>query len=178
MPDLSKRENMVLIGGILFVVLFCGFQFGIVPVLEKKDDLKRILGEKNNNLEEMMLLRQQFIAGSKYTGSKARILAARPTGFSLFSFLDSQAEQSGVKGNVAYMKPLTKRLDNDLYTLASVKVKLSQVVLKDLVAFLYRIESSENSVDIISLSLSKAGRDKLKIDAVLEAQTLMVKEKA
>ncbi|MCD4675060.1 MAG: general secretion pathway protein GspM, partial [Desulfobacula sp.] len=83
----------------------------------------------------------------------------------------------GVKENVAYMKPFTKKLETSLYILATVKVKLKEVYLKELVDFLYHIESSKNGVTITSLSLSKAGKEKVKLDAVVETQTLMQKEK-
>ena len=35
--------------------------------------------------------------------------------FSLFSFLDSQARESNVKANVAYMKPFTKKIEKSIW---------------------------------------------------------------
>ncbi len=178
MFDLSKREKNVLIFGIIFVVLFLGFQLGVAPVFEKRDTLRRILNEKQAALEEMVKLQQQYLAVSNNSDIKTRVSINREKDFSLFSFLDDQAQQSGVKENVAYMKPFTKKLEKSLYTLATVKVKLKEVYLKELVDFLYHIESSKNGVTITSLSLSKAGKEKVKLDAVIETQTLMQKDKA
>ena len=61
--------------------------------------------------------------------------------------------------------------------LAVVKVKLKDVYLKEFIDFLYRIESSGNAVNITSLSLSKSGKDKLRLDALIEAQTFKLKDK-
>lgn len=178
MPDFSRREINVLMLGITFVVLFFGYQFGVVAVLDKRDNLTRILNEKKAALEEMGLLRQQFLAVSNSFDTKSQALADRKKEFSLFSFLDSQAQQSGVKENVEYMKPFTKKIENSLHTLATVKVKLKEVYLKELVNFLYHIESSKNGVIITSLSLSKAGKENRLLDAVIETQTIMIKDKA
>lgn len=169
---------MVLVFGIGFAVLFFGFQFGVEPVLEKRDDLKRILENKTEGVQEMARLRHEYLKVSGNVDAKTRGLSVRKKGFSLFAFLDAQARASNVKAHVAYMKPFSKKIDKSDTTLATVKVKLTQVYLKDLMDFLYRIESSRNSVDITSLSLTKSGKEKNTIDAVIETQTLMLKEKA
>lgn len=178
MYDFSKREKSVLIFGITFVILFFGFQFGVAPVFEKKETLKRILNEKQAALEEMVKLQQQFMTVSNNFDTKIQVLTNREKNFSLFSFLDSQAQKSGVKENVAYMKPFTKKLEKSLYTLATVKVQLKEVYLKELIDFLYHIETSKNGVTITSLSLTKTGKEKVKLDAVIETETLLLKGKA
>jgi len=177
MFNLSKREKNILIVGIIFVVLFFGFQFGIAPVFEKRDNLGRILKDKQKALEEMLVLKQQFAAVSNKFDADAQNLKLRQQNFSLFSFLDSLVQQSGIKENVAYMKPLTKKLEKSKYMLAVVKVKLKDVYLKEFIDFLYRIESSGNQVNITSLSMSKSGKEKLRLDILIETQTFKLKDK-
>ncbi len=177
MPDFSKREINVLLSGALFVILFLGYQLGIVGVLDKRDNLKRIVNEKQASLEEMIMLQQKFRAVSNNFDTKTQTLAGRKPGFSLFSFLDAQARKSSVKENVAYMKPFTKKLENSLYDLETAKINLKQVYLKNLIDFLYYIESSKNGVTITSLSLSKTGRENVMLDAIIETQTLMPKDR-
>ncbi|WP_027362343.1 type II secretion system protein M [Desulfospira joergensenii] len=178
MPDLSRREIVIVSFGIAFAVLFFGFQLGVAPVLENRENLGRILAQKRIALEEMVQLRRQFQSLSGTLDHRADDLARRKKGFSLFSFLDAQAEQSGVKTNVVNMKPFTRKLEKSSHSLATVKIKLKEVFLKDLVDFLLRIESSGNSVDITSLSLTKAGKEERKLDAVIETQTLMLEDKS
>lgn len=170
---LSKREINVLICGALFVLVFLVSQFMVIPMLEKQENLERILTEKQNALEEMLLEHQHYLSLSNRLNIKKQGLAHRGKGFSLFSFLDSQAEKSNVKENVTYMTPVTKPFENTSYKIAAVKVKLNGVYLKDLIDFLYQIESSENAITITSLSLSKAGQEKIRLDALIEAETLM-----
>ena len=113
MFNLSKREKNILIFGIIFVVLFFGFQFGIAPVFDKRDNLGRILKDKQKALEEMLVLQQQFAAVSSKFDANAQTLKLREKNFSLFSFIDSSVQQSGIKENVAY-------IDHDTYYIISI----------------------------------------------------------
>ena len=89
MFDFSKREKNVLIFGIVFVVLFLSLQFGVAPLFEKRENLNRILIEKQAALSEMINLQQQFLAVSNNFNIETQILSNRKKDFSLFSFLDS-----------------------------------------------------------------------------------------
>jgi len=177
MFNISRREKNILISGAVFVILFFGFQFGIVPVFDQRENLTRILEDKHAALEKLNDLQQQYFAVSNKFDIKAQTLAQRRKDFSLFSFLDSLVQQSGIKENVAYMKPLTKKLENSKYMLVTVKVKLNSVYLKEFIDFLYRIESSGNAVVISSLSLSKSGKNRNQLDAVVETRTFKLKGK-
>jgi len=177
MFNFSNREKNILISGVIFLVLFFGLQLGIVPVFEKRDNLHRILNDKQAAVKKMVELQQQFLAVSSHFDTKLMDLTTREKNFSLFSFLDALAQQNSVKENVVYMKPFTKEIENSEYLRASVKVKLKEVYLKELVDFIYRIESSENTVTIKSLSLLKAGKKKTKLDVIIEAETLIPKDK-
>lgn len=174
MMELSKREINVLICGAAFILLFLVSEFVVFPFFDKRDNLERILAEKQIALEEMLLEQGRYQSLSNRFDTKKEALINREKQFSLFPFLDSQAEKSGVKENVAYMKPFTKLIENSAYKVASVKIKLSAVYLKELIDFVYLIETSRNAVTITSLSLSKTGKEKIKLDAVIEAETLML----
>jgi hypothetical protein len=181
MFNLVEREKNILIGGVIFVILFFGFQLAIAPVFAKRDNLDRILLDRQKALEEMWILQKKFSAVSSRFDTKAQALAQRKGDFSLFSFLDSLIQQSGIKDNVAYMKPVVKKLEKSKYMLSTVKIKFQGVYLKEFIDFLYRIELSENGVHITSLSLLKSGsksdKNILLLDAVIETQILKLKDK-
>ena len=178
MLNLSNREKNILISGILFVVVFFGFEFGIAPVFEQKNNLARILKDKQTAFEDIVELQHKFFTLSSKLDIQSNTFGQRQIDFSLFSFLDSLVQQSGIKENVVYMQPVTKKLDQSKYMLSIVKVKLKAVYLKEFIDFLYRIESSENGVTITSLSMSgsgkkfSSGKSRHKIDAVIETQIL------
>lgn len=173
MLNISKREKNTLTVGIVFLVVFFGYRLVIAPVFEKKQILERSVAEKQASLTQMSEQLERILSANRQSDFQSRALAMRPKSFSLFSFLDSQAQQSGVKENVEYMKPFTRKDETSNYQVATVKVKLKEVYLKELVDFLEKIESPNNGVIITSLSLTKAGQQKNKLDAVLETETLM-----
>ncbi len=176
MFDLSKREKSVLAGGLIFLVLFFGYRIFLAPVYENHANLTRILGEKEAAFNRMVSLSRQYQRQAGQNVPASGGLAAREKNFSLFSFLDSQVRHSGIKQNVEYMKPFTKELEKSEYQLATVKVKLKAVYLGELVDFLFGIESSNNGVTITSLSLAKTGKERNKLDAVIETRTFVAKK--
>jgi len=177
MRNFSNREKYVLISGGLFLVLFFGIRLGILPIFEKRDNYERILKEKQIALEEMMTLQQQFQAVSSDFDSRKKVLSNRKEGFSLFSFLDAEAQKGGLKDKVAYMTPSSKKMDKSAYSTDTVKFKLTEVYLKELMDLLYHIETSENGVTITALLLTKTGKNNDRLDAVIETETLMLKDK-
>lgn len=173
MFNLSVREKNIISAGLVFLVLFFGFQMGISPVFEKRDTLKRILGEKKTALKEMTGLAKQIMTEYSTAASGPGSEISRPSNFSLFSFIDSQVQKSNLKKSVDSMKPSSKKDAQSRMKIDIVKVKLNQVYLKELIDFIYSIEASPNGVSIGSLSLSKSGKNKDLLDAVIEAQAFI-----
>lgn len=168
----SREKNAVLIG-VVFLVLFFGYQLGIGPVIDKKKQLTTAIAQKQTAVTLMRQQMEQYRPKDQNSDEMMQQIRRRPAQFSLFSFLDTQILQAGLKENVDYMKPQTRNSQDSAFTIASVKIQLKQVYLKELITFLYRIENSGNGVSITSLSLSKGGKEKELLDAVLEAQTLV-----
>ncbi|OGR26123.1 MAG: hypothetical protein A2277_08240 [Desulfobacterales bacterium RIFOXYA12_FULL_46_15] len=176
MYNFSNREKYVLISGAIFLILFFGISFGIVPIFEKKTNYERILKEKQVALEEMVSLQHRFLALSSGMDSKKKLIANRKEGFSLFSFLDAEARKSGLKDKVAYMTPFSKKIEKTAYSMDTVKFKLTGVYLKELTDLLSHIEASENGVAITALLLTKTGKNNDRLDAVIETETMMLKD--
>lgn len=177
MYNFSNREKHVLISGVIFLILFFGICFGIVPIFEKKTNYERILKEKQIALEEMVTLQHRFLALSSGMDSRKKVIANRKEGFSLFSFLDAEARKIGLKDKVAYMTPSSKKIEKSAYSTDTVKFKLTEVYLKELTDLLSHIETSENSVTITALLLTKTGKNNDTLDAVIETETMMLKDK-
>jgi len=176
MRNFSNREKYVLISGIILLILFFGIRFGIVPIFEKRNNSERIFKEKQVALEEMMTLQKQFQAVSSGFDARKKALSNRKEGFSLFSFLDNEAQKGGLKDKVVYMTPSSRKLEKSIYSKDTVKFKLSEVYLKELTDLLYHIETSESGVTITALLLTKTGKNNDKLDAIIETETLMLND--
>jgi len=172
--NISEREKNVLITGGVFLILFIAAQFFLLPAVEKKKTLAKMVLSRKSQLNEIYTLQNEYKQLTRVNTDENRLLSGRAKNFTLFAFLDTLAEKSGVKKNIAYMKPSSVKLEKSSNTLSTVRVKLESLFLNDLVDFLYRIESSTNAVNIKSLSLSKTGKEKKMIDAVIEVQTLII----
>ncbi len=172
---LTTREKNILIAGSLVLIVLLAFWLLYFPALDKRARLIRVLEAEKDALEQIIALSGQFGQFDKNDTGYRAMIAARPPDFSLFSFLDRQAEKSKVKEKVAYMQPLSQDSGDTSYDISRVKLKLNELYLNELVDFLYRVETGDNGVYITSVSLSRVGTDRKLMDAVIEAQTLMPK---
>jgi general secretion pathway protein M len=92
----------------------------------------------------------------------------------LFSFLDRVAGQTRLKDRIAYMKPSTATPKNSPFKISTVEMKLQAITLEQLVAYLYKVETSENAVHIKRISLVKAGKNKSLITAIMEIESFKI----
>ncbi len=176
MGNLSYRERMTVIGGGVLVLLFILVQFIYLPAWDKRADLEQTLAAEQISLSRIRLLQKEYLSLAPDHSGARGMIQNRNKGFTLFSFLDRKAAKSGVKGNIDYMKPHTRELDNSPFTLSIVKLKLKQIVLRDFTRFIREVESPDSGIWIASLSLSKSGKEKNRLDATIEAHTLVAKE--
>lgn len=176
--ELNRRDKNTLTAGGIFLVLFGIVMFVCLPAVDKADHLEEVLNGQVRTIEEMRKTSGNYQARTQVFDRHLAVLSSRPKNFTLFSFLDRQAHQSGIKQKVVNMKPASQEIENSDYRLMKVRVKLKGVYAGELVDFLARIESSRNGVGITHFSLVKSGRKGDVLDAVLEAQTLSIKEES
>jgi hypothetical protein len=176
MNSLSHREKNTLITGTVLAVVFLFIQFVFLPLLDKKKDLERILLVEKQSFEQIKTLENQYRTTTQNLDMQRKILETRAKDFTLFSFLDVQAEKSGVKSHIDYMRPISVDLEDGPYAIAKIKLKLKTIYLNNLTEFIRRVETSENGVYTVSLSLSLAGREKNLLEAGMEFQTLITKD--
>jgi hypothetical protein len=173
MNRLSSREKYMAVTGITAVFVFLVLQFVFFPLMDRKKELKRILTIEQDGIQQMILLRDQYLKHGKNTDREQQHMATRSPQFTLFSFLDSQAEAAGVKKNIDYMRPFSQTTDDGLFQISKVRLKLKNMYLNDFMEFLRRVETLDNGVHVVSISLAKTGEKNNLLEAVMETQTLM-----
>ncbi len=174
MIRLNRRERLAVTVGTVCVIVFVAVQFVILPLKEKREQLERSIAAKSRTLGEMAALKAEYTAlRAKAERAKVR-MADRQSGFTLFSFLDALAEQAGVKDNITYMKPSRVDDKDSPYRVSMVEMKLQNINLKQLLPYLYKVETSKNIVFIRRISITKVGKDEHLIDAVLQVQTFEI----
>lgn len=170
--SLNKREKTVVFGAAGFIAVFVLVQFIIVPVFEKRNDLRHVLETKKEVLAEMVHIQLEYQEMKAKEEASRRSFESRPAGFTLFSFLDRLAGETGVKDHISYMKPSSVIREGSGLRLSRVEMKLQEINLKDLASYLYRVETSPNMIVVNRLSITKTGSDNGLISAVLQAETV------
>jgi len=169
---LGKREKLSVSVGGGFIALFLIAQFIAFPFLDKRDALKRGIEAKWSGLKEIRMLKAEYEAYRKGAEGIKNHLSRRQTGFTLFSFLEQAAGRAGVKDHIKYMKPSDAPKDGRLKE-SMVEMKLDGINLKQLVDYLYLIESPEQVVSIKRLSITDAKGAAGYLDAVMQVLTIV-----
>ena len=169
---LGKREKLSVSLGIGFIALFLIVQFIIFPFLDKRAAMKRGIEAKWSGLKEIRILKAEYEAYRKGAEGIRSHLGRREKGFTLFSFLEQTAGKAGVKDHIKYMKPSESSGDGRLKE-SMVEMKLDKINLKQLVAYLYLIESPEQVVSIKRLAITDSKGADGYLDAVMQVLTIV-----
>jgi len=173
--QLSTREQWLVWGGVIFIVGFMLLQLAIMPFFEARGKLQDSITRKEQELVTIKELRQDFQTLKSAEGTIKERVAQRPSGFTLFTFLDQQAEKAKVKKQINYMKPSKAEGDAN-FNETMVEMKLQQITLEALVGYLRLVESEKNVVFIRRVSIQESGNEKGYLDAILQIVTFENKE--
>jgi general secretion pathway protein M len=171
---LEPRERWVLAGGLLFLLLFFFWQFLLEPFFAARDHLAQAVARKEHDLVMMRELQQKYREQRESAGELTARLAARDPGFTLFTFVDRQAERAGVKRQISSIKPMSGEGDGPVKE-TSVEVKLQGVGLAGLVEFLLLVEAREAVVFVRRLALQESGVNSGLLEATLQIATYVGK---
>ncbi len=167
---LARREKyLVSLAGCAIALLIL-FHFIILPFFERREHLKKEVKQKGVALEEVIMMSAEYKAHKKSFQGLQKILAKREKGVTLFSFLEKAAGKAEVKGHIKYMKPSVSQ-GTGKYKESMVEMKLEGITLKQLVGYLYRIESPENVISIKRVSIKENKKEAGYLDAVLQVLT-------
>jgi len=168
--QLAKREKYLIALAVIVIVSALVIQFAITPFWEKRERLKNNVTVKQNNLQEMVALRQQYLLLQKDSNTLAQRLTVRPKNFTLFSFLEKAAGEAGVKDNIKSMKP-SASVGKGPFKESLVEMKLERITLAQMVGYLKLIESPENLVSIKRISIQSNKKETQFLDVVLQVLT-------
>nr|WP_320010228.1 type II secretion system protein GspM [uncultured Desulfobulbus sp.] len=162
--QLTGRERNMVIGAGAALVFFVLFQFILSPLLEQRDRLLRRLVTQEKALVHMEQLQKQYRQLSQQSGSMASLLESRESGFSLFAFLEQNADESSVKEQIAYMKP-SESEEGAAFSQTRVEMKLQGVSLPQLIEFVEKSESPTHLVGISKMTIQENSNEKRTLDA-------------
>ena len=168
---LQPRDKIAVTVAGVAIGIFLILQLIIFPVIDRRDRLASEIKSKTVDLREIQELKKEYENLTRYTRDLESRLKNRAKGFTLFSFIDKLAGSSGIKGNIAYMKPSTSNLKNSSYSLSMVEMKITALTLEQLSTFVHGIEDDQQLVWVKRLSISKGDKNKSLLTSVLQVET-------
>lgn len=171
MLKLGKREKILVSLAACCIAVFVLFQFIIFPFFDRREVIGRGIDAKRDGLKEMVRLRSEYESYKRGADGIQRYLRSRMKSFTLFSFLEQAAGKARVKDHIKYMKPSASR-SNGRFKESMVEMKLDKISLKQLVDYLYLIESPENIVSIKRISIKDSKSAPGYLDAVMQVLTI------
>lgn len=169
---MNRREKAGVITVLAVLMTVAVIELGVTPLMDHHHRLERTLASRTRALADMRQLQQRYTALQAEVERHRSTLQRRPKGFTLFSFLDRIAGQTGVKDRIAYMKPSTDEIKDTPYRVSRVELKIQGTVMEQLVPYLYQVETAPESVTLKRLSINQTGKDEKTIDAVLQVEAL------
>lgn len=169
---MNRRERIFVYSAVIFIAVFSLVQFVIIPLSGQQARLAQKLAGEKEKLRQMSSLQEEVATFSGKMHNAMTGLNRREAGFTLFSFLDRLAGDSGVKDTITYMKPNIEESEQGNYRLSTVEMKLEAVSLENLVSYIYKIETSQSMVFIRRLSISRQEKDVGGVDAVMQVVTV------
>ncbi|MBW1817297.1 MAG: type II secretion system protein M [Deltaproteobacteria bacterium] len=168
---LSRREKIMVGSAAALLLAISIVYFAVLPFLDKRDALQRGIRQKERALMEIVALSAEHRAMDGSSNDVRERLKRRAATFTLFSFLESAARETGVKDRIAYMKP-SITTGTGPYQESQVEMKLAGVTLKELVTYLHAVESPHHLVSVLRLSIRESGTQDGLLDAVAQFSTL------
>lgn len=171
MMKLGRREKILVSLAACCIAVFVLFQFIISPFFHRREVIMRGIDAKRDGLKEIVKLRTEYESYRRGADGIQRYLRSRVKSFTLFSFLEQAAGKARVKDHIKYMKPSASRSSGP-FKESMVEMKLGKISLKQLVDYLYLIESPENVVSIKRISIKDSKSAPGYLDAIMQVLTI------
>jgi general secretion pathway protein M len=170
---LNKNQRRAVMGGAIFVLIVLVFEFGIFPFREAQEKTRQAVQTNQKKLNEMVVLDREFVRQESKTARVKKMLAARATDFSLFSYLEKKAEQAGVKGNIRNMSS-SRGTQTANYEESLIDMRLDKITIKQLTDFLYYAESPADLIKIKRITVNKMKESPEYLSAQLQLASFQV----
>lgn len=172
--QLEDRQKVLLLGVSIVLLLFFVYQLLVSPYVEARARLQHSVQQRQEDLEQIKKLRQDYLLVKKREGGIKDRLARRSRDFALFTYVDRMAGQAKIKDAIQYMKPSVTTGDGPLQE-SLVELKLQETTLEGLVNFLKLVESTENVVNLRRIAIQESGKTKGHIDVTMQIVTYIEK---
>jgi hypothetical protein len=168
--QLTKSQKKIVAVVLAFVAGALLLQFALVPWFEAQQRLAGAIAASEKALRDITVLGTEYGVLRQRSEEIRGIIAKRPPGFALFSYLERKAGEAGVKGNIRSINPL-KATPTGAYEEAAVEIKLDKLTMKQMTDFFYLVESPEEMIRVRKASIVKMKENPEYISALIQVFT-------
>lgn len=172
---MARREKLMVGGLIIMATALLFFSLIVSPLFDSRQRLQKSLAQKQVELLKIRDLQKEYQILQHTSGDIQKRLATRSANFTLFAFIEQQANAAGIKQQINYLKPSEVESTGPLRE-SRVDMKLQKITLKDLVKFLEGVESYEKVVSVNRISIQEHGKEQGYLNAVLQIVTFRAVE--
>ena len=170
--QINKRERAAIVLGLAIIFLALIYHLGIQPFMENQEKTQRQWALKTQTLQTLVELDAEYKQIQGRNKNLGAVYGQREKDFTLFAFLEKLAAKSGVNTHLDYMKPSSSMDKETQMEISIVEMRLKGIKLSQLMDYLYRVETSPNIVFVRGLSISRDGKSKRTLSAVLHVETI------
>jgi hypothetical protein len=170
--QLESRQKILLLSVSLILLLFFVYQLLVSPYLDARARLQNSVQRRQDDLQQIQKLRQDYLMVKKQEGGIKDRLAKRPRDFALFSYVDRQADLANIKDTIQYMKPSASLGAGPLKE-SLVELKMQETTLEGLVRFLKMVESTDNVVSLRRISIQESSKANGYLDVTMQIVTFV-----
>ncbi len=170
--NISNREKSLSAGAVFLLIIFLVYQFVFVPLLTTRDGLKNEKTELENQLGNIRVLAERYVAERQYYDTLVNSLKNKQN-VSVLTYLENESRNAGIRDSIEYVRPRGDQT-RDGIRLASVEIKVDAIPTKDLFLFLANVEKHRDGLIITYLRLKPFFKDREKVDAFIRITDVTV----
>jgi len=164
---LSGREKGAVAVALALILLLGGRAF-VHAVVGDSALEGRLLDIRRSEYKKMEALSKEY---RSVKGATIATSTALKPGETLYAFLDEVAGGAGIRSKVSYMKPSSVKSRDGKVSLSVVEMKVVDLPIAELTAFLHRVETAGDLVRVRGISLTRIEKSKL-LTAVISIETV------
>lgn len=171
---LTRREYWWAVGLVVLTATWAFYALGVTPALERIETLKRVIPEKQNELDRFRIRAGEYVSlRENLDGLRAMITSQEKT-FELLPFIESLIEQCGLTQNVKTMNQVAAQSETDVQEIV-VEIEMEKITLRQLCDFLEKIQSPNMLASVKRLTLKKNPANPNLLDSGIEVRNLRPK---
>jgi len=151
---LDAKQRKLVAGVAIFVLIALILEIAIFPFWEAKAKLTKAIQVNQKKLNEMSKLDAEFNLQEAAMSRIKRSMSTRGTDFTLFAYLEKKATQANVRERIKQMNS-SKGIQSVSLEESLIDMKLEKITIKQLIDFLYFVESPVDLVRIKKITINK-----------------------